>query len=71
VKSFRRLEIVPLDAGVARVHARLWSHLAKVGQMVGPHDLIVAATALHRRWGVATYNAAEFRHIPGLKVIKP
>jgi predicted nucleic acid-binding protein len=32
--------------------------------MIGPHDLIVAATALHRRWAVVTFNAREFRHVP-------
>lgn len=37
--------------------------------MVGPYDLVVAATALHRRWGVAIFNASEFRNILGLKGI--
>lgn len=70
-KTFRRLEVVVLDAGVARVHASLWAQLSDAGQMIGPHDLIVAATAMHRRWAVATFNAAEFRHIHGLEVIEP
>jgi predicted nucleic acid-binding protein len=39
--------------------------------MIGPHDLIVAATATHRRWAVVIFNAAEFRHIRGLEVIEP
>ena len=38
--------------------------------MIGPYDLIVAATALHRRWAEATYNAAEFRLVRGLAVIE-
>jgi len=70
-KMFRRLEVVPLDAALARVHARLWGQVSEAGLMVGPHDLIVAATAMHRRWAVATFNAAEFRHIHGLEVIEP
>ena len=70
-RTFRRLEIVPLDAAVARVHARLWAQLSEAGRMIGPHDLIVAATALHRRWEVATFNTAEFRHVRGLHVIQP
>ncbi len=69
----RRLELVPFDAAVAVVHAQLWARLAETGQMIGPHDLIVAATAVHRRWAVATFNAAEFRHVHGhgLGVIEP
>ena len=70
-KTFRRLEVVPLDTRVARVHSRVWAQLSKAGQMIGPHDLIVAATALHRRWAMASFNAREFRHVPGLEVIEP
>ena len=70
-KTFRRLEVVALDAGLARIHARLWAQLSGAGQMIGPHDLIVAATAMHRRWAVATFNASEFRHVDGLEVIEP
>jgi predicted nucleic acid-binding protein len=70
-KTFRRLEVVVFDAGVARVHASLWAQLSEAGHMIGPHDLIVAATALHRRWAVATFNAVEFRHIDSLEVIEP
>lgn len=67
----RRLEIVPVDAALARVHARLWAQLSEAGRPVGPYDLIVAATAIHRRWAVATFNANEFRHIRGLQVVEP
>jgi tRNA(fMet)-specific endonuclease VapC len=70
-KLFRRLEIIPVDARVARTHARIWAQLSASGLMVGPHDLIVAATALQRRWAVATFNAREFRHIHGLEVVEP
>jgi len=70
-KTCRRLEVVPLDAAVARVHARLWVQLSSAGLMIGPHDLIVAAAAIHRRWALATFNAAEFRHVRGLEVIEP
>jgi len=70
-KSFRRLEVVPLDSRIGRIHARLWATLFRAGQMIGPHDLILAATALSRRWTVATFNVREFRQVPGLKVMKP
>jgi predicted nucleic acid-binding protein len=70
-KTFRRLEVVALDARVARVHARIWAELSETGRIIGPHDLIIAATALSRRWSVATFNAAEFEHVAGLKVVGP
>jgi len=70
-KIFRRLEVIPMDAALARVHARLWAQLSEAGRTIGPHDLIVAATAIHRRWAVATLNAEEFRHVRGLEVVEP
>ena len=70
-KTFRRLEVVPLDAALARVHARIWAQLSEAGQMIGPHDLLVAAAAIHRRWAVTTFNAGEFRRVPGLEVVEP
>ena len=70
-KLFRRLEVVPVDTRVARAHARIWAQLTASGEMIGPHDLIVAATALQRRWAVATFNAREFRHVRGLEVVEP
>lgn len=70
-KLFRRLEVVPVDARVARIHARIWAKLTSSGKMIGPHDMIVAATALQRRWTVATFNAREFRHVRDLEVVEP
>ena len=70
-KTFRRLEVVPFDDQIARIHARLWLRLSEAGYTIGPHDLIVAATSVYRRWSIVTFNAAEFRRIHGLKVIEP
>ena len=70
-KIFRRLEVVTLDTHIGRIHARVWAELTRAGRMIGPHDLIVAATALRRDWAVATFNVREFQHVRGLEVIEP
>ena len=70
-KLLRRMEIVPLDKAIARVQARIWARLAQAGQVIGHYDLTVAATAIYRDWGVATFNATEFRHVPRLNVVVP
>lgn len=70
-RLFRRLEVVPVDSRVARIHARIWAQLFRSGQMIGPHDLVVAATALQRRWAVATFNTREFRRVRELEVVEP
>lgn len=53
----------------ARVHARIWASLASRGKIIGPHDLIIAATGISLGYPVATLNAGEFQRVDGLKVI--
>src|SRR6266540_3142705 len=50
----------------ARRHADLWAELAKRGRMIGPHDLLIGATALAHGYALATLNRREFRRVPGL-----
>ena len=63
--------IHPFDAPTARVHAEIWSDLALRGQLIGAHDLLIAATAISAQMGLATLNLKEFRRIRDLKVIDP
>lgn len=63
-----RYPIVPFDLAVARVHARLWADLKSNGVSVGPHDLIIGATAITLDLSVATMDARSFPRIPGVKV---
>jgi predicted nucleic acid-binding protein len=45
------LATIPVEeytVDVARAHARLLAHVRRAGQPRGAHDLIIAATALHR-----------------------
>ncbi len=67
----QRLPVLPFDLRVARVHARLWAHLATGGQMIGAHDLLIAATALADGYAVLTENLREFQRVPGLVVRQP
>ena len=61
-----RLPIISFDAVAARIHARLSSELAANGTAVGPHDLIIAATALTKGYIVTTRDERSFPRIPGL-----
>ncbi|HLH21188.1 MAG TPA: PIN domain-containing protein [Chloroflexota bacterium] len=55
----------------ARVHARIWSDLATIGQPIGAHDLLIAATALAHGYAVLTNNLREFQRVAGLVVRQP
>jgi tRNA(fMet)-specific endonuclease VapC len=60
---------ISFDLLSARAHARLWAELAAAGLDVGPHDRIVAATAIAAGWRVATANVRHFERVPGLTVV--
>ena len=53
----------------ARRHAELWAGLAREGALIGPHDMIIAATALAAGAGLATLNVREFGRVPGLRLV--
>lgn len=65
IEQFSVLEI---DLPTARAHSQIWAQLESVGQIVGPHDLWLAATCLSRDLKIVTANVREFARVPGLSV---
>lgn len=63
------LEMLPATVEVARIHADLWAQLEASGEVIGSHDLWIAATALAHGMRIATTNAREFGRVPGLDVL--
>ena len=63
------IEVLDFTIGSARLHAEISAELAKKGQLIGPHDLMIAATARHHDLSILTSNADEFSRVPGLRVI--
>jgi len=61
---------IPFDLRSARVHARLWADLAAAGRDIGPHDRLIAATALTHGWCVVTSDVRHFRQVYGLDVVE-
>ena len=61
-----RLPIISFDIVTARIHGRLSAELSAKGTAVGPHDLIIAATAMAGGHIVATRDERSFPKIPGL-----
>lgn len=64
------IPVAPFGLVEARRHAELWAELLSHGKMIGPHDLLIAATALARGDPLATLNQQEFKRVPGLVLIK-
>jgi predicted nucleic acid-binding protein len=65
------MRAIEISEQIARVHAGIWAQLAAKGELIGGHDLWIAATALAHGMGLATGNEDEFTRVPGLRVIAP
>lgn len=61
--------VLPFGIEEAREHSRIWASLSAKGNPIGPHDMIVAATAIANAGAVATLNQKEFKRVPGLTVV--
>jgi len=59
---------LPFDNLAAEEYGKVRAHLARLGQMIGPYDLMIAGIALANGLIVVTHNAAEFSRVPGLQI---
>ena len=62
------MDVLNIDLATARSHAQLWAELAARGELIGAHDLWLAAACLGRGLAIATANTREFERVPGLMV---
>ena len=60
------LVVIDFDSKVAKTHANIWSQLRKKGNLIGHHDLIIAASCLHHQHSLLTFNIQEFSRVPNL-----
>lgn len=63
------MEPLPITTTIARAHAEIWAELEKNGDLIGAHDLWIAATALSHGMDIATANTRDFGRVPGLDVV--
>lgn len=63
------IEPLPITLTVARVHAEIWAELKSDGNLIGAHDLWIAATAISHGMDVATANGRDFERVQGLTVV--
>lgn len=63
------IPVLPFGLPEARRHAQLWAELAREGSVIGPHDMLIGATALARGDTVGTLNQREFGRIAGLRLL--
>jgi predicted nucleic acid-binding protein len=64
-----RSSVIAFGSSEAEHHAAIWVDLETKGQMIGPHDLLIAACARSIGYALATLNQAEFARVPGLTLL--
>ena len=62
------VEILPFDDESARISASIRAKLEKKGTPIGPHDILIASTALQYQGILVTNNTKEFSRVPKLKL---
>lgn len=65
----RPMRILPFDSECAVHAARLRVELEATGTPIGPHDTLIAATALRHQATLITRNVREFSRVPGLQCL--
>jgi predicted nucleic acid-binding protein len=68
-RIIERFAIYPFTIEEARIHAAMKSRLVESGQVIGAHDLLIAATCIRFGYPLATLNHTEFQRIPDLQLI--
>ena len=63
----RPTQILPFDSECAAHAARIRAELEASGTPIGPHDTLIAATALRYQATLVTRNVREFSRVQGLQ----
>lgn len=63
----RPMQLLPFDSECAAHAARIRAALEGAGTPLGPHDTLIAATALRHQATLVTRNVREFSRVPGLQ----
>lgn len=65
----RPMQVLPFDSACAAHAASIRVALEATGTPIGPHDTLIAATALRHQATLVTRNVREFSRVPGLQCL--
>jgi tRNA(fMet)-specific endonuclease VapC len=60
--------ILPFNEHCERIYGQIRAELAAQGQLIGPNDLLIAATALAHGMTLVTHNIREFCRLRDLRI---
>ncbi|MFC1823320.1 type II toxin-antitoxin system VapC family toxin [Thermodesulfobacteriota bacterium] len=62
------VKILPFSKNEARSAAEIRVNLERKGTLIGPYDILIAATAISNQGILVTHNTKEFSRVKGLKL---
>ena len=68
-RFFAPFASVPFDDRCAEVYGQIRTELEREGRIIGPNDLMIAATARAHDLTLVTHNVGEFSRVAGLRVV--
>ena len=63
-----QFSVLPLEDAAREAYGRLRTSLERRGEVIGAHDMLIAAHALSLDATLVTNNEKEFRRVKGLKI---
>jgi tRNA(fMet)-specific endonuclease VapC len=66
----RSVQVLPFDSECAAHAARIRATLEATGQPIGPHDTLIAATAMRYQATLVTRNVNEFSRVARLQWVE-
>ncbi|MDX4953422.1 type II toxin-antitoxin system VapC family toxin [Delftia acidovorans] len=69
VQLLRPMQLLAFDSECATHAARIRAALEAKGTPIGPHDTLIAATALRHQAALVTRNIREFSRVPDLQCL--
>lgn len=67
-RFFDTLASLPFDNRCAEEYGLIREELERAGSLIGPNDLLIAATARASRAVLVTHNVREFSRVTGLRL---
>lgn len=62
------IHVIPFGHSEAKTAATIRVKLEKEGKLIGPYDVLIAASALANHCTLVTHNKEEFGRVQGLKI---
>lgn len=67
-RFFNTIASLPFDDRCAEEYGLIREELERAGSLIGPNDLLIAATARASRAVLVTHNVREFSRVTGLRL---